>query len=237
MKLNPNNLKISTLAVLWISLIASGALVAVITIRYSYDILTLTYSGIGVFILLCACAALWWLTRRQTQPGQASLIEHAIQIGMVLGLLWIIEISINNFIAPPLPARDTIDNLFWAVITLATIALATRQTIQTGSFSDAVTIGAWSGFTSGALSCGMALVVIIFAMPFITRDPLNVAEWAARGTDISAPNMAAYFAYETLAGAFLHLVLLGIIFGIILGLLGGAIGKSFGWVLKMAKPH
>jgi len=37
--------------------------------------------------------------------------------------------------------------------------------------------------------------------------------------------MAAYYAYETFAGAFLHLIILGIFMGLLLGLLGGTVGK------------
>jgi hypothetical protein len=38
--------------------------------------------------------------------------------------------------------------------------------------------------------------------------------------------MAAYFAYETLTGAFGHLVVLGIAMGGLLGIVGSVIGKG-----------
>jgi hypothetical protein len=37
--------------------------------------------------------------------------------------------------------------------------------------------------------------------------------------------MASYFAYETFAGAFLHLTVLGIGMGALLGVVGGVVGK------------
>jgi hypothetical protein len=37
--------------------------------------------------------------------------------------------------------------------------------------------------------------------------------------------MAAYFAFETLAVALMHLAVLGVLMGVLLGALGGAIGK------------
>jgi hypothetical protein len=40
----------------------------------------------------------------------------------------------------------------------------------------------------------------------------------------TAPTLAAYLAYETLAGAFLHLIVLGLGMGVLLGVAGGALG-------------
>ena len=71
----------------------------------------------------------------------------------------------------------------------------------------------------------MALSLIVFGMRFIAQDPLNISEWAVCRADSGAPTMAAYFAYETFAGAFSHLIVLGIVMGCLLGLLGGSIWK------------
>jgi hypothetical protein len=38
--------------------------------------------------------------------------------------------------------------------------------------------------------------------------------------------MAAYFAFETLAGALMHLVVLGLVMGAALGIVGGTIGRG-----------
>ena len=61
-------------------------------------------------------------------------------------------------------------------------------------------------------------------MPFLLRDPYNLDEWTARGAARGAPDLPTYLAYETLAGAFGHLVALGIGFRLILGVLGGVLG-------------
>ena len=62
-------------------------------------------------------------------------------------------------------------------------------------------------------------------MTLITHDPLNVAEWAASGPASGAPDMASYFAFETMAGALGHLFVLGTLMGGVLGLAGGAVGR------------
>jgi hypothetical protein len=36
--------------------------------------------------------------------------------GLYFGLLWTIEISINDIIQPKLPLRDFLDDIFWGII-------------------------------------------------------------------------------------------------------------------------
>jgi hypothetical protein len=78
----------------------------------------------------------------------------------------------------------------------------------------------------------MALALIVFGMYFITHDPLNLAEWAARSKANQSTTMAAYFAYETFAGAFLHLIVLGLLMGGLLGMVGGILGKGSKKVIR-----
>jgi len=194
------------------------ALVIDIALTYSYSPLTALETGVG-FALLLATAGFLWLTRRRP------ILAGDGFAGLLLGLLWSIEISINNFIAPPLPGRDIIDNGFWAAIGISMLVYAALRAHQANRLAGGLEAGIWTGLVSGLLACCMALSVIVFAMPFITRDPLNLAEWAALGTASSAPSMAAYFAFETFAGAFLHLVVLGVGMGGLVGLLGGLAGR------------
>jgi len=73
-------------------------------------------------------------------------------------------------------------------------------------------------------------------MRFILQDSLNISEWAGRGTGGIAPSMAAYFAFETFAGAFGHLIILGLGMGSLLGFIGGSIGKSIKFITHL-KQH
>ena len=201
-------------------------LVSLVALRYSYSSLSAIESGAGFIILLAIVGSLWLYrnpTNRHRNPGER---EAATLFGIVLGLLWIIEISINNFVAPPLPARDIIDNIFWAIIAISILVFSVTRTYQSDSFARGIEAGIWNGFVSGLLACCMGLLVIVFGMRFILQDPLNISEWAGRGAGSSALSMAAYFAFETLAGAFGHLIVLGIAMGAILGVLGGRIGKG-----------
>jgi hypothetical protein len=199
-----------------------GALfVPIIAFQYSYNNLFLAASWIGFFVLIAIAVFLW----RESRKENSIMILHAVLLGMVLGVLWVIEISINNFIAPPLPARDIIDNIFWAFIALSLFVYVTISSYQSGRVFQGIQVGTWSGMISGIFACCMALGVIVFGIHWITRDPLNIAEWAYRAKDSHAPSMEAYFAYETMAGAFLHLIGLGGIMGMLLGILGGTAGK------------
>ncbi len=208
-------------------------LVLAVALRYSYSPLTAAEASAGLIILLGAGGWVRMSSRRSRQLQASPLVRRAVVVGLALGALWVIEISINNFIAPPLPARDIVDNLFWAAIALGIFGLALNEAYQADSLARGIESGVWSGFASGLLACTMALSIILFAMRFITRDPLNVAEWAARGATANAPGMAAYFAFETFAGAFLHLVVLGAVMGGLLGVVAGSLGKLLRAALRL----
>jgi hypothetical protein len=201
-------------------LLANALLTPVIALKYSYNAVT-TLESAGAFLLLLGAAAILGLPWRQParRPG------GAIGFGLLVGLLWAVEIGINNFLAPPLPGRDIIDNLFWAAIAVLILFGSLAAAYRARRFRAGAAFGWWSGIASGAVACSMALAVIVFGMKYLLQDPLNLAEWAARLPEETAPSMAAYFAYQTLAGGLMHLVVLGAGMGLLLGALGGGIGK------------
>jgi hypothetical protein len=206
--------------------LTSAVLVPLVGWKYCYDNLTIGAGAVGFTLLLVVAGCLSFFAVRRQQQDKSALTDRAVYLGILLGFLWVIEISINNFVAPPMPARDIIDNVFWAVIALAILSHAVFCGYKTGRIGAVLAAGVWSGSVSGLIACCMALSTIVFFMRFITHDPLNIAEWAGRGAKTRAPTMAAYFAFETFAGAFLHLIVLGILMGMLLGLLGGALGYS-----------
>jgi hypothetical protein len=204
--------------------IAGAALVPVIALRYSYDTASAAGSAIGFLAMLVVAWVLW--TRRRPTAVDGHILAVAIPVGVILGLMWVVEIAVNNVIAPPLPARDLIDDGFWAVIAIGIVLCAAVCAYRTRSIRQGVAAGAWSGLVSGLLACCTGLLLIVFGMRFLISDPLNIAEWASRRSSSAAPAIAAYFAYETFAGAFLHLVILGVVMGVLLGGVGGPLGKS-----------
>ena len=109
---------------------------------------------------------------------------------------------------------------------------AIYQAYRVRKISAGINAGFWSGLASGAVACLTALVLIVFGMNLILLDPLNAREWS----DVKAANglqsMAVYFAYQTLAGAMMHLVILGAMMGLILGLIGGLAGRMISMLKK-----
>ena len=144
----------------------------------------------------------------------------------MIGLLWTIEIGINNFVQPGLPLRDIVDNIFWAIIALLILIFASVEAFQKRKVSAGISAGFWMGIASGTVACLTALALIVFGMEFITSDPLNIREWSDISKNTHYPSMKVYFAYETMAGALMHLTILGIVMGLLLGVLGGIMGKS-----------
>lgn len=153
-----------------------------------------------------------------------------IRIGLRIGLLWTVEISINNIAHPPLPYRDIIDDTFWAIIALLILIVATAEAFKKNNFVAGLLSGCWTGYASGLVACFTALVLVVFAMPLVLTDPLNIKEWADLHTTVRYPSMAVYFAYQTFTGAMLHLAVLGGLMGALLGGLGGVIGKGLRYV-------
>lgn len=208
--------------------IVSAVLVLIIALSYSYSPLTLLESVAGFIILLMVSGFVWLIHRGSSRVKKSVEIDldEATAVGIALGALWLIEISINNFIALPLPLRDIVDDVFWSLIALFILIYAVFKAYHARSVVYGIKVGAWSGLVSGVLACCTALLVIVFAMRYITQDPLNIAEWSGRRAVGDVPTMASYFAYETFAGAFLHLIVLGPVMGGLLGVLGGVIGRG-----------
>jgi|WetSurMetagenome_2_1015567.scaffolds.fasta_scaffold02033_4 hypothetical protein len=170
--------------------------------------------------------------RSTKENNSENIPDGNIRIGLYIGLLWTIEISINNFIRPGLPQRDIIDNAFWAVIALMILIRTFLESYKSGRFDSGFKTGFWLGLSSGAVACLSALTLIVFGMKFILLDPLNIKEWVDTRGSIETPGMYIYFAYQTFAGAIMHLYVLGIIMGLLLGTLGGLTGKFLKLILK-----
>lgn len=216
--------------------IIGALLIGIVAFRYSYSSSSAIESGAGLIVLLALTASLGLYRNRPSRHMNSAERNGVLCFGMILGLLWIVEISINNFIAPPLPARDMVDNIFWAIIALCILAFSIIRAYQKDSLVHGIEVGIWNGLVSGLMACCMALIMIVFGMRFILQDPLNASEWIERGAGMTAPNMAAYFAFETLAGALGHLILLGFIMGSLLGVVGGSLGRGIKLAFRMKRP-
>ncbi|HEY0554673.1 MAG TPA: hypothetical protein VGG20_10420 [Thermoanaerobaculia bacterium] len=222
----PHPARHASLYILLGLLLLSAILVPVIAFRYAYDMSSWIAGGGGFALLLAAFGGTWLITRTARRDAAPAALDRITLSGLVLGLLWTIEIGINNFVAPPLPGRDTADDSFWALIALGILIASVVAAYSLGRFKAGLAVGTWSGLASGAVACVTALALIIFGMPLLLSDPVNLTEWANRAKDSTAPTMASYFAFETMAGAFLHLVALGVGMGFVLGAVGGALGTA-----------
>jgi hypothetical protein len=179
---------------------------------------------IALFMLSATAFLLWRLKDKFINDMQ----KKYVAIGLCFGLLWTIEISINNFIRPDVPLRDIIDNIFFSIIAVLIFVRAAWDAYHTNNFSEGLKSGFWSGISSGAVACLTALAVIVFGMKYILLDPLNLKEWADVKSKANSPDMDVYFAYETFAGAIMHLFILGALMGVVLGTIGGLTGKIIG---------
>ena len=157
------------MSILQVILIYCTLLVPLIAWRYSYNTETTALASLGLLVLLVIDLFLYFCRRRANQKNASRLTGLSITFGLALGLLWAIEIGINNFIAPPLPARDIIDNIFWAVIAGSIFVWSLVLAYRTERLAVGIYAGTWTGFASGAVACGMALSIIVLGMRWIVR--------------------------------------------------------------------
>lgn len=174
-------------------------------------------------ILMAATLLVLWILRDKIIND---LQKRNVALGLGFGVLWTLEIIINNLIRPGLPLRDNIDNIFWVIIALLILITAIREAYMTNKFLNGVKSGFWSGIASGAVACLTALVFVVFGMKYLLMDPVNIKEWTDIQATEKSPGMDVYFAYQTFAGAVMHLFILGFIMGLLLGIIGGFIGKT-----------
>jgi hypothetical protein len=211
---------------------ASSFLVVLILVRYPAGASSkMAYLGGGFFaliLMLAVAAFVGWCGARLRSPEQAADTRLGMILGLVAGCAWVLEISFNNFVDPRVStasARYFVDNGTWVLIGFALLITSFVRSLHAGQVVTAIRVGLWSGLTSGLISCLMGLLLLTVWMPFLLRDPLNIEEYAIRGIAEHSPDMATYFAYETMNGAVGHLIVLGIAMGLILGTIGGLLAQ------------
>src|SRR5436305_5491199 len=134
----------------------------------------------GAFALLFALNLTFFLKKRRTADLNG-YHQKSVLLGLVVGLLWTAEISMNNILQPGLPTRDILDDLFWAAIAFIILLASIHYAYRTNDMQCGIKVGFWSGLSSGAIACLTGLFFVVVGMPLLLRDPLNSAEWSARG--------------------------------------------------------
>lgn len=222
----------------WIfaSLLLAAAMLLAVLLRYHSDSRHQNMVFVGLGLIALSALLTPFLGSSRSFAGEGKSL--GARVGILTGLLWIIEISFNNFVDPQIStgrARFYVDNSFWAAIALAVLIASLLTSGKTRTVAAGLRVGFWSGYISGIIACLMALSLVLFGMRFLLRDPLNIGEYAARSHGSSVAGMASYFAYETTAGALAHLFVLGVVMGLILGLIGGLAGAILAR-LRTAEP-
>jgi hypothetical protein len=203
----------------------------------------MTAVGAGMLIALGAVA--WMASRRAGRDLRGATWRLGTWTGLALGIMWIVEIGINNVFPAdrvPIATRDLADDLIWGLIALATILVAGVAAHRADSIGAGVAVGIWSGAVSGLLAYLAGLLVVVLSVDALERSPDLVAEFPSSG----AADLATYVTYTTigsspLAGAAGHLWLLGIGAGALLGMVGGCAvrlgGKVASAVAQIASPR
>lgn len=174
---------------------------------------------VAILVLVLTLVFGLWYGHRSHYRADGSLL-----VGLVVGMLWAVEITINNVLTPGLPLRSIVDNSVWAAVALAILVYSFIRARRSGSVLAGIGAGLWSGFATGLVACVVGLLFVVFGIHLIVADPLTVAEWSAQGPESGLTDPVVFSAYETLFGALAHLHLLGTVMGTLLGLVGGVAG-------------
>jgi hypothetical protein len=171
--------------------------------------------ALAAFALLVAAAA----AVRGFERGE-QVDDRMVGFGLAIGVLWVAEILFNNLLHPSLPGRDRIDDGLWALVAL----LIFLAVYHADARDQPAATGLWLGAASGAVACATGLLFATVGIHAITTDPLSRREWNSVGHGGST--IRSYWAYQTLAGSLLHLVVLGAVMGVGLGVAGGALRRA-----------
>jgi hypothetical protein len=155
-------------------------------------------------------------------------LHTGVGLGAILGLLWVVEIGVNNVFPAcqaPVGTRDAIDDAIWALIGLLTLGVAGLASHRRGGSAPGAKIGLWSGIVSGLFAYLAGLLVVDLFLGAVVADPELVANFPAS----QFPDLATYATFaivgaSPLVGAAGHLWLLGIAAGTLLGAVGGLAG-------------
>jgi hypothetical protein len=209
-------------------------LVAVAMVRYpGGGEMASQYLAEGTIALLILAGLIAWLLRwgiRASETDVTGAARRGMIAGSIMGIFWVFEIAFNNLVPRNIAtesARFVVQNGIWALIALGMLAIGVAPARRLGRVTAGAVAGFWSGLVSGLIACVMGLVVVVFWLDQVLSDPFSIQEWAERGPASGAPDMATYFAYQTMGGDILHLLVLGVAMGALLGLIGGLIGWAF----------
>jgi hypothetical protein len=177
--------------------------------------------AIPVALLIVAGGAA--MPRAPTADPDGTLVRAATWVGLILGLGWVVEISVNAALPVPVSQvgwRDLFDDTVWALIAVGMATAAAIAARRTQSVSTAVWMGAWAGLVSGLIACFASLALDTVLIGLVVRDPSEEAEFALRGPAQGFHDAAAYAARQTLFGSLFHLIFLGVVMGTLLGAAG-----------------
>lgn len=198
--------------------------VTIVTSIYRYPGIVASPAA-SKFLPLFLAGALWYclaafrLTRAETRDDFV-VLHYGARWGVVIGLVWIVEVVGGNVILPnsPIGLLATLT----AVILPAFAGAA--GTAVTGRISTGARIGFWSGVVSGLITfVALASVGYLAAShPEFLHDqeiPPDI------GRAYTAAELATYNLADYLAGGVSHLFIVGALFCSAAGALGGLFGR------------
>ena len=228
--------------ILLVGILTVFVYVAVALNRYP-DILIMYASESVVFLsaLTFLMIGYTWVAVRRTRTrseAEAYALRQGLWGGLVVGILWIIEIWMGNLANPQSEIAEFVVHLVYRLcivaVPLVTLFTTFRATQRTGQISSGVWVGLWSGVLSALMVFG-TFVVLTYVFPQASQtDPQTLYQFARSGfTDFAAFTLA-----DALVAMISHLWI-GPVLGLLFGALGSILGRGFmpGYHQRIVEPR
>jgi hypothetical protein len=155
-----------------IAMLLVGGMVLATLLRYPSVREHLKVGLVGLALVCVAATLTFFLGSGPLFAAEGKKI--GVHVGVLTGLMWVAEISFNNFVDPRISTggnRFYVDNSFWAAIALVILITSFATASKCHKISAGVRVGLWSGYISGTISCLMALSLVLFGMASSSAIP------------------------------------------------------------------
>jgi hypothetical protein len=215
-KMIPHKLRQATLG----TAVIAGIAVVLVLMLYgvlSYPV-SLSQSGLlnlfaSVGALLTYAGAALWVRQKSIESVQLALAQGA-KIGIFLGVIAVINLSLEHFVASSAPLSAVRGVSMWGVMFLSFGAAGSAAYRKVGSLGLAVMSSIWSSLVS---TVSMLIFGFFLALVFMPHMVLILAPAYAESGMTDAQ---AFVIQHTLNASTMHLLLVPIVAGIF-GLMGG----------------
>jgi len=172
------------------------------------------------FLVVLIYGLITWRLSFNTTPEAAWLARASLVWGILIAILWLVEILTGNLGRTESAALKLAYFGATGVALVLSLIAGMWGSMHTGQTRTGALLGLYSGMVSGLLTFLILMAVTYLFLNSFLQDPQNISQFQQSGT----ADLTAFVIGDSLAGGLGHLVI-GLVLGPLLGAIGGVIGK------------